>query len=80
MRVKVTITPRSDVLDPQGKAVLGGLRSLGYSEVGEVRVGRHVEMAVDAKEPAAVECRVREMCERLLANPIIEDFSFTVEE
>jgi phosphoribosylformylglycinamidine synthase len=80
MRVKVYVTLKAGVLDPQGKAVERSLHSLGYPEVEGVRIGKYLEfkLAEASKESAARE--VREMCEKLLANPVIEDYRFEIEE
>ena len=78
MLAKVYVTPKRGVLDPQGKAVAQALHSLGFDEVGDVRVGKYVEIRLaDANEKAATE-RVREMCKKLLANGVIEDFRFEI--
>ncbi|HVP70790.1 MAG TPA: phosphoribosylformylglycinamidine synthase subunit PurS, partial [Gemmatimonadaceae bacterium] len=61
-------------LDPQGKAVADALHTLGFGSVADARVGRHLVLDVDAATAAAAETNVREMCERLLANPVTEDF------
>jgi phosphoribosylformylglycinamidine synthase len=79
MKAKIIVTPRREVLDPQGEAVRHGLHSLGYEEVSAVRVGRYVEVDL-AGAPETVEARVQEMCQQLLANEVIEDFSFTLGE
>jgi phosphoribosylformylglycinamidine synthase subunit PurS len=80
-RVSVNISPRQGILDPQGKAVADALHSLEFAEVRDVRIGRFVVMQVDARDSAAASQRVREMCEKLLANPVIEDFDIaSVEE
>jgi phosphoribosylformylglycinamidine synthase len=73
-RVSVHITPRRGILDPQGKAVEGALRSLGFGDVREVHVGRHVVVENEAASAEDATASVRAMCERLLANPVIEDF------
>jgi phosphoribosylformylglycinamidine synthase len=73
-RVAVHITPRRGILDPQGKAVAGALHALGFSAVQDVHVGRHIVLEVDAGDAAAAERDARAMCERLLANPVTEDF------
>ncbi|HUO52631.1 MAG TPA: phosphoribosylformylglycinamidine synthase subunit PurS [Gemmatimonadaceae bacterium] len=73
-RVSVHIVPRQGILDPQGKAVADALHTLGFRGVGDVRVGRHLVLDVDAASRQAAEQSVREMCERLLANPVTEDF------
>ncbi|HUQ48688.1 MAG TPA: phosphoribosylformylglycinamidine synthase subunit PurS [Gemmatimonadaceae bacterium] len=73
-RVSVHITPRRGILDPQGKAVEGALHSLGFGGVKEVHVGRYIVVETEAESQAAAEESVKSMCERLLANPVIEDF------
>ncbi|MEX2236579.1 MAG: phosphoribosylformylglycinamidine synthase subunit PurS [Dehalococcoidia bacterium] len=76
-RVYVSLKPT--VNDPQGLTIAGGLHSLGFNEVDSVRAGKYLEISVDAADSVAAESRVREMCQRLLANPVIEDFRFQVE-
>jgi phosphoribosylformylglycinamidine synthase len=73
-RVSVHITPRRGILDPQGKAVEGALHSLGFGNVRDVHVGRHVVIENEAASEADARDLVRQMCEKLLANPVIEDF------
>lgn len=73
-RVAVQIVPRRGLLDPQGKAVADALHTLGFGGVSDVRVGRHLVIDADAIDAAAAERSAREMCERLLANPVTEDF------
>ena len=73
-RVSVHIVPRQGILDPQGKAVADALHTLGFAGVAEARVGRHLVLDVHAASQQAAEQSVREMCERLLANPVTEDF------
>jgi phosphoribosylformylglycinamidine synthase len=73
-RCAIHIVPRRGILDPQGKAVSDALHSLGFAEVGEVRVGRHVIVDTDAASADAARRRVIAMCEKLLANPVTEDF------
>ena len=73
-RVAVHIVPRRGLLDPQGKAVADALHTLGFGGVADVRVGRHLLIDADAADAAAAEQSAREMCERLLANPVTEDF------
>jgi phosphoribosylformylglycinamidine synthase len=73
-RVSVHIVPRQGILDPQGKAVADALHTLGFSGVAEARVGRHLVLDVNASTQQAAEESVRAMCERLLANPVTEDF------
>ena len=73
-RVAVHIVPRRGLLDPQGKAVADALHALGFAGVSDVRVGRHLVIDADAADAAAAEQSARAMCERLLANPVTEDF------
>lgn len=73
-RIAVHIVPRRGVLDPQGKAVADALHSLGFAMVRDVRVGRHVIVESDADSPVDAETRVRAMCDKLLANPVTEDY------
>lgn len=73
-RVAVHIVPRRGILDPQGKAVADALHSLGFSGVRDARIGRHVVIEADAIDAASAELSVREMCDRLLANPVTEDY------
>ncbi len=79
-RVAVEIVPRRGLLDPQGKAVADALHSLGFSTVGDVRVGRHLVLDTDAASADAAQAEVRRMCEQLLANPVTEDFHIGVAE
>lgn len=76
-RVEVTLKPV--VLDPQGDAVLQGLHQLGFNDVSRVRVGKYLELTLSAASQSAAEEMVRQMCDRLLANPVIESYSFSVE-
>ncbi len=73
-RVAVHIVPRRGILDPQGKAVADALHMLGFSGVTDARIGKHVMLDVEADNEPAASASVREMCERLLANPVTEDF------
>jgi phosphoribosylformylglycinamidine synthase PurS subunit len=73
-RVPVEIVPRPGILDPQGAAVVGALRTLGFESVEDVRIGRFVTVDVNAESAAAASAAVRGMCDKLLANPVIEDF------
>ena len=77
-RVYVTLKPT--VNDPQGITILGALHSLGFSDVASVRAGKYLEVRLDAKDRKQAEKRLGEMCRKLLANPVIEDFRFELEE
>jgi phosphoribosylformylglycinamidine synthase subunit PurS len=74
VRVRVLIRPKQGILDPQGQAVERALPALGYEGVSDVHVGRLIELEVRDGTPAEVSGRVEEMCERLLANPLIESY------
>ncbi|GAF13516.1 phosphoribosylformylglycinamidine synthase [Bacillus sp. JCM 19046] len=77
-KVNVFVTLRESVLDPQGVAVKGALHTMDYQEVTDVRIGKFLELQVDSVDN--IEGRVKEMCEKLLANTVIEDYRFEVEE
>lgn len=74
-RVPVQIVPRPGILDPQGAAVASALRTLGFDSVTDVRVGRFITVDVNADSADAAADAVRKMCDKLLANPVIEDFA-----
>ncbi len=80
MKVRVVVTPRKEVLDPQGKAVEGALKRLGYAEVSSVRVGKNIEFELNEKDRKKASVRVDEMCKKLLSNPIIEDARYELTE
>ena len=77
-KVKVEVKLKSVVLDPQGKAVLSALHKLGYNEVIETRVGKLIELTVRDSNKEYVKGLVEEMCDKLLANPVIEDFIISI--
>jgi phosphoribosylformylglycinamidine synthase PurS subunit len=79
-RARVFVTPKQGILDPQGKAVERSLHTLGYPEVTDVRIGKVVDLHLADVSRDSAQTRIREMCERLLANGVIEDFSFTIDE
>ncbi|MEO2077246.1 MAG: phosphoribosylformylglycinamidine synthase subunit PurS [Bacillus sp. (in: firmicutes)] len=78
-KVKVYVTLRESVLDPQGKAVTHSLHSLDYKQVTDVRIGKYMELTVGKSERDIDEV-VHEMCRSLLVNPVIEDYRYEVEE
>ncbi|MEK6531821.1 MAG: phosphoribosylformylglycinamidine synthase subunit PurS [Deltaproteobacteria bacterium] len=77
MKARVYVTLKKGVLDPQGKAVLSALNSMDFNEVKDVRIGKFIELTIDDGPQA--EKRLRQMCERLLANTVIEDFKVDTE-
>jgi len=74
MKAVVIVTPKPDVLDPQGEAIRRAAASLGHPEVGEVRQGQRFEIELEVPDRAAAERLLAELCAKLLANPVIEDF------
>jgi phosphoribosylformylglycinamidine synthase len=79
-RVNVRVMPRGGLLDPPGLGVAPALSALGFAAAGGVRVGRAIQLAVAAPARAAAEARARQMCDKLLANPVTEDYLLDVEE
>ena len=79
MKANVYVTLKEEVLDPQGEAVRRALDSLGFAGVKRVRVGKLIEIDIDAAAGKDAETKLRAMCEKLLANPIVEDFAFELE-
>ena len=77
-RVNVRILPRTGLLDPQGQAVEHALRALDFREASNVHVGKAIALEVAADSRDQAEARVREMCDRLLANPVTEDFEIEI--
>lgn len=80
MIARVFITPKKGVLDPQGRAISSSLHALGFDEVGDVRMGKYLEIRLSPAAHGDPADRVRAMCERLLANGVIEDFRFEIDE
>ncbi len=78
VHVHVRVMPRPGLLDPQGQAVEHALTSLGFAGAAAVRVGKAIDFTLEAESLVAAEAMVREMCERLLANPVTEDFVIEV--
>jgi phosphoribosylformylglycinamidine synthase subunit PurS len=77
MRATVLVRPKAGILDPQGEAVESSLRQLGFA-VAEARVGRLVDLDLEGDDPAAVRAQLEQMCEQLLANPLIESYEIEV--
>lgn len=79
LKATVYVTIKQSVLDPQGVAVQGALHSMGFQEVESVRIGKYMELKLDTSDRAEAERRVRTMCEKLLANTVVEDYRFELE-
>ena len=80
MKARVHVTLKNGVLDPQGKAIGHALGSLGFSGVGEVRQGKFIEIEIKETNAAKAKAQVKEMCEKLLANTVIEDYRIDVDD
>jgi phosphoribosylformylglycinamidine synthase PurS subunit len=80
IKATVYVTIKQGVLDPQGNAVQGALHSMGFQEVSKVRIGKYMEVQLDTLDPQEAEARLKEMCEKLLANTVIEDYRYELNE
>ncbi len=79
-RASIDVMPHDNLLDPQGKAVTGAMGNLGLPEITGVRIGKHITLTVEAKDKKTAEAKVEEACRKLLANQVMEKFSFVIEE
>ena len=80
MKIRILVNLKSSVLDPQGKAVCGALRNLGFSQVKDVRVGKVIYIDLEGVERDKVGNLVEDMCSKLLVNPVIEEYSWDIVE
>lgn len=76
MKAKIHITLKNGVLDPQGKAIENALDHLGFSGVNQVRQGKYIELALDETSKQKAETQIKEMCEKLLANTVVENYQY----
>ncbi|MDR6634031.1 phosphoribosylformylglycinamidine synthase [Phyllobacterium sp. 1468] len=79
MKARVTVTLKNGVLDPQGKAIVGALGSLGFEGVGSVRQGKVFDVELDTTDRASAEANLKAMCDKLLANTVIEDYAVVID-
>lgn len=79
MKARIYVTLKQGVLDPQGKAVLGGLKNLGFKGLEDVRIGKFIEITLDHMPLKDAQRMLRDMCEQLLANTVIEEYRFEIE-
>ncbi|KOR87729.1 phosphoribosylformylglycinamidine synthase subunit PurS [Paenibacillus solani] len=79
LKAKVYVTIKQSVLDPQGVAVQGALHSIGFKEVESLRIGKYMELELDTDNREEAEQRVKEMCEKLLANTVVENYRYELE-
>lgn len=78
INARVTVTLKNDVLDPQGKAIEGALGALGFDGVGQVRQGKVFDVRIDTADQAKAEADIKAMCEKLLANTVIENYTISL--
>lgn len=78
-KVKIYVTLRESILDPQGSAVQGSLVKMGYNEVADLRIGKYLEVTI-SDSTRDIDTLVKEMCEKVLTNVVIEDYRYEVEE
>ncbi|OAB36076.1 phosphoribosylformylglycinamidine synthase subunit PurS [Paenibacillus glacialis] len=79
IKATVYVTVKKGVLDPQGVAVQGALQSIGFQEVESLRIGKYMELTLDTDDRAEAEERLKAMCEKLLANTVVEDYRYELE-
>lgn len=76
--VEIKIMPLKELLDPQGKAVMGGLDNLGIKNINDVRIGKHIQLSIEAKSEEEAQSIAREAAQKLLANSVMEEFSISI--
>ncbi|MBL7701122.1 MAG: phosphoribosylformylglycinamidine synthase subunit PurS [Ferruginibacter sp.] len=76
--VQIKVMPLKDLLDPQGKAVMGGLQNLGLNNVTDVRIGKHIDLQIDAETKETAQSIAEDAAKKLLANPVMEVYEITV--
>lgn len=79
-KAEINIMPLKALLDPQGKAVTASMKNIGLSEIQNVRIGKHISLEIDSPDKETARKKAEDACKKLLANPIVEYFEFTVEE
>lgn len=79
-KAEINVMPLKALLDPQGKAVTGSMKNIGLPEIQNVRIGKHMSLEIDAADKESAQKKVETACKKLLANPIMESFEFTLEE
>ncbi|MEO9530939.1 MAG: phosphoribosylformylglycinamidine synthase subunit PurS [Crocinitomicaceae bacterium] len=79
-RAEIDVMPKDALLDPQGKAVTQSMGNLGLNEVSDVRIGKHIRLFIEADSKATAEAKADEACKKILANEIMESYSFEVVE
>lgn len=77
-KAEIDIMPLKELLDPQGKAVISGLKNMGITEIIDVRIGKHISVEIDAKDEKTAREKLDKACKELLSNPIMENFSYEI--
>ncbi|WP_342647864.1 phosphoribosylformylglycinamidine synthase subunit PurS [Mucilaginibacter sp. CSA2-8R] len=77
-QAEIDVMPKKEILDPQGKAVTGSMKNLGLAEIQNVRIGKHITLEIEADSAEAAEAKTEQACKNLLANLIMESYTFTV--
>jgi phosphoribosylformylglycinamidine synthase PurS subunit len=78
-QAEIDVMPKKEILDPQGKAVTGSMKNLGLPEIQNVRIGKHISLQIEAETEEAANLKVEQACKNLLANLIMESYSFRLE-
>jgi len=79
-QAEIDVMPKKEILDPQGKAVTGSMKNLGLSEIQNIRIGKHISLEIEADSAETAHAKVEEACKNLLANLIMESYSFKIEK
>ena len=79
-QAEIDVMPKKEILDPQGKAVTGSMKNLGLAEIQNVRIGKHISLEIEAENEEAASSKVEQACKSLLANLIMESYSFKVQK
>ena len=80
LKAMVTVMLKKGIFDPQGRAVQNGLESIGFDNVKGVRIGKQLEIDLTTKDKTRAETSIHEMCDKMLANPVVESYSFEIKE
>ncbi|MES2809321.1 MAG: phosphoribosylformylglycinamidine synthase subunit PurS [Bacteroidota bacterium] len=79
-QAEIDVMPKKEILDPQGKAVTGSMKNLGLAEIQNIRIGKHISLQIEAESAAVAEQKVDQACKSLLANLIMESYTFKIEQ
>ena len=79
-QAEIDVMPKKEILDPQGKAVTGSMKNLGLSEIQNIRIGKHISLEIEAANAETARTKVEEACKNLLANLIMESYSFKIDQ